>query len=676
MTSGNQDRPRPTGWEPTSQSGEHDADATGFLQLPEHLLDPSAVPPGVDPLAAPGHGYVPPPISTATTDPGAPGGWAVPPTGSAQGQIPAQNQPHDGQHVPGPRGPLSMDGPERPAQRWPEPEPAAGDSGERPLPGDPGTQGPSTGGWPGQPEAGPNDRPGRWENPAEGEGRSPGSGAPSPTGGGADPTGSGRWDAPNAPAAGGQWGGLPTDGGWTYPAERMPAGEGRMPEGAWADPVVGGPWTSPADGANGTHETPHAAHPGSGAWPAPDAQVAGAGFDREAWPPAGGAEAVGEPGIGAQRPESHLPEPHLPEPHLSEARLAGPHPTDTDSEARLAETGPQEHPEPGRPEATGTAWQGGPADGAAVFTAPVEHPPYGEHPGPGEDALTAEHPESAEQEGPTGQQAPVEHPGLFENGTAAEGMPTTAPGGEAPVDAQAESGEPEGLRDPAADGQSAASDDGERAGTGDGREETAAGGVSEHPQASYVLNVNGVDRPVTDAWLGESLLYVLRERLGLAGAKDGCSQGECGACSVQVDGRLVASCLVPAATTAGSEVRTVEGLAHDGVPSDVQSALVEAGAVQCGFCVPGIAMTVHDLLEGNPSPSDLETRQAICGNLCRCSGYRGVLEAVRQVVRARADSTQPGNPAEAAEPRPDGTRIPQQPGSPGPGDAPPPGGHL
>ncbi|MEV0504203.1 2Fe-2S iron-sulfur cluster-binding protein, partial [Streptomyces spectabilis] len=158
----------------------------------------------------------------------------------------------------------------------------------------------------------------------------------------------------------------------------------------------------------------------------------------------------------------------------------------------------------------------------------------------------------------------------------------------------------------------------------------------EHPLVSYVLRVNGADRPVTEAWIGESLLYVLRERLGLAGAKDGCSQGECGACNVQVDGRLVASCLVPAATTAGSEVRTVEGLAADGQPSDVQRALANCGAVQCGFCVPGMAMTLHDLLEGNPAPSELETRRALCGNLCRCSGYRGVLDAVRDVVAERA----------------------------------------
>ncbi|MFD6280035.1 (2Fe-2S)-binding protein [Streptomyces sp. NPDC060209] len=184
----------------------------------------------------------------------------------------------------------------------------------------------------------------------------------------------------------------------------------------------------------------------------------------------------------------------------------------------------------------------------------------------------------------------------------------------------------------------------------------APGGPSEHPSASYVLHVNGADRPVSDAWIGESLLYVLRERLGLAGAKDGCSQGECGACNVQVDGRLVASCLVPAATTAGSEVRTVEGLAVDGEPSDVQRALAECGAVQCGFCIPGMAMTVHDLLEGNHAPSELETRQALCGNLCRCSGYRGVLDAVRDVVAGREAT------AEAAATAPDDAepRIPHQ----------------
>ena len=198
--------------------------------------------------------------------------------------------------------------------------------------------------------------------------------------------------------------------------------------------------------------------------------------------------------------------------------------------------------------------------------------------------------------------------------------------------------------------------------------------ASEHPAASYVLHVNGADRPVTDAWIGESLLYVLRERLGLAGAKDGCSQGECGACNVQVDGRLVASCLVPAATAAGSEVRTVEGLAVDGEPSDVQRALANCGAVQCGFCIPGMAMTVHDLLEGNHAPSELETRQALCGNLCRCSGYRGVLDAVSEVVAGREASAEaaavPGSTSPSAEAHADEARIPHQ-AAPGAGSVQP-----
>ncbi|MFE4954892.1 2Fe-2S iron-sulfur cluster-binding protein [Streptomyces sp. NPDC056653] len=197
---------------------------------------------------------------------------------------------------------------------------------------------------------------------------------------------------------------------------------------------------------------------------------------------------------------------------------------------------------------------------------------------------------------------------------------------------------------------------------------------SEHPAASYVLHVNGADRPVTDAWIGESLLYVLRERLGLAGAKDGCSQGECGACNVQVDGRLVASCMVPAATAAGSEVRTVEGLAVDGEPSDVQRALANCGAVQCGFCIPGMAMTVHDLLEGNHAPSELETRQALCGNLCRCSGYRGVLSAVSEVIAGREASAEaaavPGPTSPSAEANADEARIPHQ-AAPGAGSVQP-----
>ncbi|MFC8450745.1 2Fe-2S iron-sulfur cluster-binding protein [Kitasatospora sp. NPDC057223] len=176
------------------------------------------------------------------------------------------------------------------------------------------------------------------------------------------------------------------------------------------------------------------------------------------------------------------------------------------------------------------------------------------------------------------------------------------------------------------------------------------------PCASYTLRVNGFERPVTDAWIGESLLYVLRERLGLAGAKDGCEQGECGACSVQVDGQLVAGCLVPAALAADSEINTVEGLSAGGAASDVQQALAESGAVQCGYCTPGMAMAVHDLLQRNHRPSEVEARQALCGNLCRCTGYRGVLAAVQSVAEARAveaeqePAPQPDAPAAAPVP--------------------------
>lgn len=198
-----------------------------------------------------------------------------------------------------------------------------------------------------------------------------------------------------------------------------------------------------------------------------------------------------------------------------------------------------------------------------------------------------------------------------------------------------------------------------------GEPEPTAASSSDHPELSYVLRVNGTDRPVSGAWIGESLLYVLRERLGLAGAKDGCSQGECGTCSVQVDGRLVAACLVPAATAAGSEIRTVEGLTQeDGTLSDVQRAL--AGIpVQCGFCLPGMAMTVHDLLEGNHSPTELEMRQALSGNLCRCSGYQGVLQAVRAVVEERAKAARAAEEAAAGD---------QAAASGEPGTGPAPGG--
>ncbi|NUR40881.1 MAG: (2Fe-2S)-binding protein [Streptomyces sp.] len=234
--------------------------------------------------------------------------------------------------------------------------------------------------------------------------------------------------------------------------------------------------------------------------------------------------------------------------------------------------------------------------------------------------------------------------------------PHDAPeGAQGAVEAAEEASEPPAEH--AQDGDAAPTAEGAEEAEEHTAEQAPAFPGEEHPLAAYVLRVNGVDRPVTDAWIGESLLYVLRERLGLAGAKDGCSQGECGACNVQVDGRLVASCLVPAVTAAGSEVRTVEGLAEDGRPSDVQRALARCGAVQCGFCVPGMAMTVHDLLEGNPAPTELETRQALCGNLCRCSGYRGVVDAVQEVVAERE-----AHAAGDSESNGDEARIPHQAG--------------
>ena len=145
----------------------------------------------------------------------------------------------------------------------------------------------------------------------------------------------------------------------------------------------------------------------------------------------------------------------------------------------------------------------------------------------------------------------------------------------------------------------------------------------------YTLHVNGTAHPVADAWLGESLLYVLRERLGLYGAKGACEQGECGSCSVLVDGELVCSCLVLAASAIDQPVTTIEGLAEPGVPSDVQRAFVDAGAVQCGFCTPGLVMATEDLLRRVPSPGDAEIREALAGNLCRCTGYEKILDAVR-----------------------------------------------
>jgi aerobic carbon-monoxide dehydrogenase small subunit len=145
------------------------------------------------------------------------------------------------------------------------------------------------------------------------------------------------------------------------------------------------------------------------------------------------------------------------------------------------------------------------------------------------------------------------------------------------------------------------------------------------------LRVNGGEHE-TDAWEGESLLYVLRERLGFPGSKNACEQGECGSCSVLLDGKLVCACLVLAAQAEGHDVVTVEGLAENGRLHKVQEAFVAAGAVQCGFCTPGLVVAAADLLDRNGDPSDDEIREALSGNLCRCTGYAKIFDAVRMAA--------------------------------------------
>jgi carbon-monoxide dehydrogenase small subunit len=142
------------------------------------------------------------------------------------------------------------------------------------------------------------------------------------------------------------------------------------------------------------------------------------------------------------------------------------------------------------------------------------------------------------------------------------------------------------------------------------------------------LTVNGEPREA-DVWEGESLLFALREKLGLPGSKNACEQGECGSCSVLLDGTLVCACLVLAAQAHGHDVVTVEGLAEGGGLHRVQEAFVEAGAVQCGFCTPGLVVATADLLAHNPQPSDDAIREALSGNLCRCTGYAKIFDAVR-----------------------------------------------
>jgi aerobic carbon-monoxide dehydrogenase small subunit len=148
------------------------------------------------------------------------------------------------------------------------------------------------------------------------------------------------------------------------------------------------------------------------------------------------------------------------------------------------------------------------------------------------------------------------------------------------------------------------------------------------PDVRIALTVNGEPHEA-EVWGGESLLFALRERLGLPGSKNACEQGECGSCSVLLDGTLVCACLVLAAQADGHEVVTVEGLVEEGRLHRVQEAFVETGAVQCGFCTPGLVVATADLLERSPDPGEDEIREALSGNLCRCTGYTKIFDAVR-----------------------------------------------
>jgi carbon-monoxide dehydrogenase small subunit len=150
------------------------------------------------------------------------------------------------------------------------------------------------------------------------------------------------------------------------------------------------------------------------------------------------------------------------------------------------------------------------------------------------------------------------------------------------------------------------------------------------------FTVNGQPRVAKDAWEGESLLSVLREHMGLPGSKNACEQGECGSCSVYLDGQLVCACLVLGGQAQDRDVGTVEGLASGEVLHPVQEAFLEAGAVQCGFCTPGLVMATHDLLTRTPQPTGTEIREALAGNICRCTGYAKVIDAVNLAARRMA----------------------------------------
>ncbi|MEU2437596.1 2Fe-2S iron-sulfur cluster-binding protein [Streptomyces rubradiris] len=679
-------------WNPLPQ-GDYDDGATAFVQLPEGGID--ALLTGDSPLAAPGHGYVPPPITATHTDGTA--GWPAPEGGQwpDPNAAPASSHAADDRftYEPGATQQWTFEEPAAPAApghdvtgQWSIP--VAG--GELPDESGEYTTSSLVEQWGGTPPATlPGGAPAPWAAPRPWD--TPDHTATHPS----DPapetyapeTGYGHGPAPHGEGYGGGYGEGAGHGGTGYAdaGHAEDAHEGAVPAdvgysdgghpGSGHEGAAGHSGAGYPDAEHGRAAAPaHAGHvdatdgdtPGEPAVPAPSPTGPGTAPEADAH---GLAEAPERP---AEAPSDHeqptepasAPEPATAAATASPGALGDPgHPVTTADPAAPADTPGTGHTDT----PTGAAHS---AADPAVAPEPGADPAAAEQPAahPAEPAGTA----AADATGATDAVETAEQPAEAAVPEAAvpEAAAPPVPAEPAEAPAATEPSEDDG----AADNAPPAPETRENPETGetreprepvpDGAEEPPAAPLpphDDHPLASYVLRVNGSDRPVTDAWIGESLLYVLRERLGLAGAKDGCSQGECGACNVQVDGRLVASCLVPAVTTAGSEVRTVEGLAADGRPSDVQRALARCGAVQCGFCVPGMAMTVHDLLEGNPAPTELETRQALCGNLCRCSGYRGVLEAVKEVVAER-EASHAGHETDADE-----ARIPHQaaPGSGG-----------
>ncbi|MEV6675619.1 2Fe-2S iron-sulfur cluster-binding protein [Streptomyces erythrochromogenes] len=692
------------GWEPVPQGGEYDSDATAFVKLPQDMLD--ALGTG-EPLAAPGHGYVPPPmivpLGSASTDPAATGTWTIPVQWpEAGGGASASGAGAGSGAASGPAsGPASgsVGGP-IPAS-IPIPASVAAAFAES------------------DPEAEPAHDPGataEWRFP---EGVHEPEEAPSTTGRWAVPDFAQQQDFPQQDSA--QQGDYRTGGGLDADWSQAPA---TLPGGApapWAY-LTQQPAAEPDPGPGRTHGQDAGVLPGTdeaAAASAAAAATAHAAGRLLGGPGVGaasrGPRVLGGPGVGtalqeaepAHRAPRDIEAAHGPaatahageRPHPGAAAQEPPASAGgvdlfggarVEASAEDAEQPAEDAEHSARPGRSGHAEHGEPSDlfgnsghtghtGRTGLVGHAGHAEHGEQSDPfghaghsGHAAQTghSDHSDHSDRSAHSAHFAHSERPadtdghGFAAFGQASEPEAEAAPAdghgfadpgrapapdhadtdGQAPAEAAPDLAEVPAGSAPDADSADSAAELPSRA-TGEGipaRVPAYEGGTGpdavvhhEHPHASYVLRVNGADRPVTGAWIGESLLYVLRERLGLAGAKDGCSQGECGACAVQVDGRLVASCLVPAATAAGSEVRTVEGLAAGGELSDVQQALCRSGAVQCGFCVPGMAMTIHDLLEGNHAPSELETRQALCGNLCRCSGYAGVVEAVREVVAGR-----------------------------------------